>query len=195
VCVADKKGDAETMTSVAWNTSESLTKLVELDAADIYGTSLWRLKAPTTGAHTVLITAPSSQRLAAVAVALDGVDQTTSERTHSTNYNSSDNGQPTVTVANSQSGDFVIDCVGRRQLEDDTATVGSGQTEIAQSRANGWNDVGVLASYESASGANTVMSWTMGSSIYSYASIGIPLIPASGGGGSETFGFYKRRIQ
>lgn len=184
VCVADTRGDQGSITSVTWN-GTGLTKIAEVDAADIYGATLWRLKAPETGAFNVVVTSPVSSRLAAAVIALDGVDQTTSERTHSTNATAGNNAQPTVTVANSQNGDYVLDCVGRRQLEDDTATAGAGQTSIAQSRANGFNDIGVLSSNEAATGANTVMSWTMsGGNVYSYASIGIPLIAATGGGGA-----------
>lgn len=190
VCVADKSGNLGTMSTVTWNTSESLTKLRELDASDIYGASLWRLKAPTAGSFNVVITPSASTNMAAVVVALDGVDQTTSERTESTSTDISNAaGTITVTAANSQSGDLVIDCVGRRQLENDTATVGSGQTEVAQSRANGFNDVGVLMSRETATGANTVMDWTMSASSYSYASIGMPIVAAGGTITREQEGF------
>ena len=196
VCVGDVKGDQSTVTSVVWNTSESLTKIVEVDAVDIWGASLWRLKAPTTGTHTVTVTIPAASRLAAIAVALDGVDQTTSERTYSTASVSSFNANPiTVTAANSQNGDTVIDCVGRRQLEDDTATVDSGQTEIAQERANGFNDVGALMSYEAATGSNTVMSWTMSAASYSYGAIAVPLVPAGGGGGGPVTSGYLLRLR
>lgn len=195
VCVGDNAGTLGTMSTVAWNTSESLTKITEIDASDVWGASLWRLKAPTTGTHNVVITPSSSVNMAAAVIALNGVDQTTSERTQSTATLSDNTGTGvTVTVVNSQNGDYVIDCVGRRQLENDTMTVGAGQTMLEDNRANGFNDVGVLLSTEAATGANTVMSWSYSGTNLSYATIGIPIVAASGGGAAETFGF-RRRLQ
>lgn len=184
VCVADNQGNLSTISGVTWN-GTSLTSLASSNASDQHKAELFRLKAPSTGTANVVVTAPTSRRMAAAVIVLDGVDQTTSERTASTNYAGSSNTTPTVTVASSQSGDYILDCVARGQLENDTATAGASQTSLIQSRANGFNDVGVLTSTETAAGSNTVMDWTLSSSRFS-TSIGIPIIAASGGGGGGT---------
>lgn len=187
VCVADNQGNLSTISGVTWN-GTSLTSLASTNASDQHKAELFRLKAPSTGTANVVVTAPTSRRMAAAVIVLDGVDQTTSERTASTNYAGSSNTTPTVTVASSQNGDYILDCVARGQLENDTATAGASQTSLIQSRANGFNDVGVLTSRETATGSNTVMDWTLSSSRFS-TSIGIPIIAAGGTITREQEGF------
>lgn len=123
------------------------------------------LIAPAAGAHNVVLTANGTADLLwGGAVGLSGLEQSSIGAAHRTIYSNNSAGGagtgPTVTVVDSASGDLVVDSAVTLNA---TITVGTGQTSRAEDDAiaGGGSSGGV--STESATGGNTVMSWTGGS--------------------------------
>jgi hypothetical protein len=129
--------------------------------------------APDAGAHNVVVSLASSSGTAwAGAVGLTGLDQATPTRTAYTDADSD------VTVVDSQLGDLVIDCCMTYNLT--IAADGSQTVQVEDDSILG-SDSSAGISTESATGANTVMSWTGGT----YSAIGaMALVAAAAGGGA-----------
>jgi hypothetical protein len=114
---------------------------------------MWRLLAPATGTHTVLITVSATTRFVAGAQSFTGVDQTTP---HGTFQSSSGNGfASTLTVTGSSTGELVVDVLGRD--DPSNASVAAGQTQRWNQKTNKASGGG-----STKPGASSVtMSWTV----------------------------------
>lgn len=158
--------------------------LTELwDAADDIGIQQscgYLMVSPATGSNNVVLTAAASAGVIwGGAVGLAGLETGSgvggAHRTVYTN-NEAGGGAPSVTVADSQNGDFVIDCAITLNA---TIAVGTGQTSQVEDDALAGGSSSAGISTEDATGANTVMSWTGGS----FWVTGATALIASGGGG------------
>ena len=151
------QGSPPTITSVTFN-ADPMVELWDVPSDDtIIAGGGYIMVAPDAGAHNVVITISETPDLLwGAAVGLDGLDQTTPNRTVYTE-NLSTTSPAAVTVADSESGDLVIEST---TCNVSTITVGSGQTVRAQDNAIGGGGQSAGTSTEPASGANTVMSWT-----------------------------------
>jgi len=147
--------------------------------------------APSTGTHDVVVTfnaAPSSGAWVAPS-SWQGVDQTTPCRTATTAKDEAGNTAVSVTAANAQNGDVVVDAVVNYQSG---LTIGAGQTLLQQNNALLGGTLDYASSYESATGS-TAMTWTSGATGV-WVTGAVPLVPASAGGPDMTSP-YKRRFQ
>lgn len=154
VRVSYRRDPLATITSVTWNTvgltqvgttNESVSK-VQVD--------IWRLVAPTTGNHNLVITADAVITGYANLTSWIGVNQTTPCGTFAP---SSGTTTPVTVNASSATNDVVIDVVGT-SFSTATLVVGAGQTPR-------WNNTNLGEGVDSAgsdeAGAATVtMSWT-----------------------------------
>ena len=134
--------------------------------------------APAAGAHNVVLTGSITPDVIwGGAVGLTGLEQSSVANAHRTVYvnGAGGAGGPTVTVADSQSGDLVIDCAGTFNT---TIAVGSGQTSRVEDDSIVGGAISSGVSTEGATGANTIMSWTGGS----YWAIGACALIAAAGG-------------
>lgn len=134
---------------------------------------------PASGANNVVLTcAGTADPVWGGAVGLAGLETSSVGAAHRTVYTADGNAgaNPTVTVVDSQNGDLVIDSV----VDLVTAiTAGAGQTSQVEDDSVLGSSTSAGISTESATGGNTVMSWTGGS----FWAIGATaLVPASGGG-------------
>lgn len=149
---------SDSISVVSYNGTD-LTQLWSKQAGAGVALSLgYMMVNPSTGSNNVIVTFSASTAFEFVMVALLGTDTSSVAATHRTVYTASDvaNG-PSVTVADSQSGDLVIDgCVNYNV----GLTVGAGQTVTQQQDSFQGSSRSMGSSTESASGANTVMSWT-----------------------------------
>lgn len=177
VGVAYQSGAGTTCT--ATYNSVSMTQIWnKRDDLNVQSSVGFVLIAPATGANTVAITLGATVDAAAGgSVSLTGVDQSTAHRTVYTN-NEAGGGSPNVTVVDSQSGDWVLDCAVTFAA---TIAVGTSQTSRVENDAisGGGSSFGI--STETAAGGNTAMTWTGGS----FWATGATAFFASGGGGGR----------
>jgi hypothetical protein len=144
------------------------------------GGAAFKLAAPSTGSNNVVVTFSASVDIGAAGASThNGVDQTTVNRTAYT-ATGTGSGAPSVTVADSQSGDVVIDAVTSFV---NAITAGTGQTSRAEDDAIAGGSHSFGMSTESATGANTVMSWTGGT----FWVIGATALIPAGASGGTTF--------
>lgn len=128
--------------------------------------TLWRLIAPPTGSQTIYASwATGQDEVLITAETWTNADQVTPNGTVITGVNASGtNFTPSVAAA-SIAGDMVSDSlfVISSNTDSKTLTVGAGQTSIQEIEGlatGGYEDLG--ASYETASGTSTTMSWSIG---------------------------------
>lgn len=139
------------------------------------------LVAPDTGAHDVVVTyAGSNDECIAGAVSYTGVDQSTPVGTFA--GANAGTGNPTVNVS-SATDELVVDgvYVAAHQTAD-TLTVGGSQTQRVNNEDSG-DGYGVLGMSEEAGAGTVTMSWTETANS-DWRTGGIPLKPATGGGGA-----------
>lgn len=156
--------------------------------------SLYTLLAPTATSSTVHATWGSAQdERIIVCISANGVDQSTPLGTVA----SASGTAATATVnATTVADDFVVDFVWYIDNggSSPTITVGAGQTSRQEMETLPYETGG--GSTEVATTTSTTMSWVSDGSTDDWGILAIGLKPdAGGGGGSETFGFYKRRPQ
>lgn len=149
--------------------------------------SIWELIAPSTGSQTLFASWGSNQDETALGgVSYTGVDQSTPSRARSTNTLSGQSSPftATVTVTTSQNGDLIVDAMwaaDNTAATNPTIAVDASQTSRIEIEGAtiGFEAYGM--SEEAATGANTVMSWTVSGVTAgqgSFVSIGLPLIAA-----------------
>ncbi len=161
----------ETVSSVTYN-GVNLTFVGAADQLNDTRAEIWRLVAPATGTHDVVINFSADLSYGAVAGAMTftGVDQSTPLGTF-VSANARSAGPATVDVS-SGTNQLVFDTVACEDCL--SLTVGSGQTER-------WNltyaDDYVMGAASTEPGATTVtMSWTLGS-INDWAIGAVPINP------------------
>lgn len=146
----------ETLTPVScvFNTTETMTDLGGAQELTV-GRMLehYGLVAPTETTANVVGTISGASFFTRLGnTSRFGVDQTTPNRSYFS-FTSPSTSTPSITVTDSQNTDVVADCLITAQAP----TVGAGQTQ----RINTGNPATQAQSDESASGANTVMSWSL----------------------------------
>lgn len=150
-------------------------KLGTADDTVFEHSEIWRLNSPATGSSlsiVVSMTGAGANQLAAGAISY--IDAATAEGAPSSNTATTIN--PTVTVADSASGDHVIS-----MSSNDNSTVATTEAGTLV-----WEDEDVGADSDFncqrqvASGANTVCSWTNSSSGGGWAAVGIAIKPLAG---------------
>lgn len=138
--------------------------------------SWWRLVAPATGSHNIIVaTAALRDRINVVAVSFEHVHQTVFLGAVATASGTSTT--PGVPVV-SDVGDLVIDLMGSAPA---SHAEDSAQTE----RAAQTNDVPVSTSTKRAEGASTDMDWTLGASV-AWDIFGVAVKPVTAGAGNGT---------
>lgn len=158
--------------SVTYN-GVSLTKIVEVETSRYIG--LFRLIAPDTGAHDVVVSSlPGGGAQAVVARTFTGVDQTTPEDTPVT---SNGTGASVTNDVASAIDDLVADLFQCNNTSN-ALTVGAGQTEQANAENTGHT---YGASTEPGAGTVT-MSWSWSNSV-TFAHVAWNINAAAGGGG------------
>jgi len=179
VGVSINNNNNETVTSVTYN-GTGLTKVGEINNSNDARTEIWRLIAPNTGTHNVVITfsATLNQEAVAGVVTFNGVDQTAPLGTFASVV--ADDSTTAALNIPSDSGELVFGVVS---VEYDAVTASSGQTEQ-------WN-IGVPQTYGAGgtyAGAspNVTMSWDLvvDSPVYNHWSMGGVSIKPSGSSGS-----------
>jgi hypothetical protein len=161
----------ETVSSVTYN-GTSLTFVGSATYSNDARAEIWRLIAPDTGTHDVVITFSDRLTYGAVAgvMTITGVNQTTPLGTF-VGANGSSAGPATVDVS-SATNELVFDTVSCETCT--SLTVGGGQTERWNLSQSGQSAMGAGSTE---SGAATVtMSWTLGSSDY-WAIGAVPIKP------------------
>jgi hypothetical protein len=174
--------EQETVASVTYN-GLSLSLVGTRTNSNDARVELWRLIAPPTGTHNVVVTftegnepSPAGLNRAAVigVITFTGVDQTTPLGTMASAIGT-DNNLATVNVS-SAANELVLGVVSAENAN--SLTVGAGQTEY-------WNVVSPAADDEYGAGstepgASTVtISWTLGVSNQEWAIAGVPIKPAA----------------
>ena len=174
VAVGYQSGAATTCT--ATYNGVSMTQLWnKRDDLNVQSSVGFFLIAPATGTNTVAITLGVAVDISAGgSVSLTGVDQSTAHRTVYT-ANEAGGGAPNVTVVDSQSGDWVLDGAITFSA---TIAVDASQTSRVENDAIAGGGSSFGLSSETATGGNTVMSWTGGS----FWAIGATAFFPSGGG-------------
>lgn len=180
-CVSFRKTGSEAVSGITFNTTENFSFIGGLTATtagptDQHRVELWRLIAPSSGTHAVVVSLSNNNGAVAAAISFSGADQTTPNGTVASN--SGESSLPTVDVS-SASGDIVIDCVVGSGATN-FAPPGSGQSELFLTGNPNGNAVGAM-SQETATGATTTMNWT-GSSPTDWASLGTAVKAAAGSG-------------
>jgi len=138
---------------------------------------------PAAGTHDVVVTFAAAVDIGvAGAVGLLSLETSSVANAHRTVYtaNETAGGAPSVTVADSQNGDLVIDSAVTFSI---TIAAGAGQTSRAEDDAIAGGGSSWGLSTESATGANTVMSWTGGS----FWATGATALIAASAGASVTY--------
>lgn len=178
---------ASTTVAATYN-SVSMTQLWnKRDDIDLQGTAGFVLHNPSTGSNTVAVTFGATVDLAAGgSVSYTGVVNSSAAATHRTVYTANESNTPgttaTVTVADSQSGDLVLNSV----IIFSGAGITSGQTSVVEADPISGGSSAYGMGSASASGANTVMSWTSGGSFWAIGATSF--IPSGGGGGGAVCG-------
>lgn len=148
--------NTETAVSCVWNTTESATSLGGTTATS-RRIEDYSLVAPTEGALAMVMTiSGTTDFLRLINTSRFGVHQTTPVRTFFT-FTSEATTTPSITVTDSQNTDMVVDHI---MDAGSTLTVDASQTQ----RENTAAPAKSASSEELATGANTVMSWTVSAS-------------------------------
>jgi len=174
-------GNTYAATNTATFNGDSLTELWDAnDTVAEQRASGYLMVTPDITTGNVVVTWAASCTGNAGAVSLAGLETASVAAAHRTVYVADDLGSaPTVTVADSVSADLVIDSAATFNA---TITVGTGQTSRCEDDAIAGGSTSWGVSTESATGANTVMSWTGGS----FACTGATALIAAAAGGRTT---------
>jgi hypothetical protein len=151
---------------------------------------LWQLLAPPTGTFNVVVTRAGSARMAASALTLAGVDQTTP--IEATNTAIGNSVTPSVSVTTVTNNAWVVDVLAFRREDAGagdvpTGTPGTGQTErwSAYVESGGTtSDIRDKGSTKGpiASAGATTMSWTLTGNPYEWAHLAASIKPAAAAG-------------
>lgn len=153
------------------------------DNAEIITWRLYRYLNPAASSTNVVATfAASNTQLQLLVVALDGVDQTTPDRTPATGA-VADSTAISLTPT-SQTGDLVIDFL-TGYIGGGSFSPGAGQTAWKQHDPGPGSEV-LAGSSEAGAAGTTTMSW--GAIDGQWTSIALAVIAASGGGGASLAG-------
>ncbi len=140
--------------------------------------SVWAILAPTVGTATIVVTFAASQTtIVGIASSFYKVDQTGAAGNLNTNSGTS-TGPATVDITSSSSGELVFD-VQACTDNDQTMTVGSGQTEVSGFGGVQAGDLRIGSSHENGA-ATTTMSWALGAST-NWVSWGVALFGVTPG--------------
>lgn len=184
ICHAFLYGNSQSVSTWTWNTSENLTSITSA----VNGSAkveMWGIKAPSTGTHNWVLTATGSTDIVAGCGSYTGVNQTTPLGTASQGAGAST--APSVTVS-SAAGELVVDGLAVDSPSGSGYTLGAGQTERWSHTVAGgnFNNPEAVSSTE-AGAASVTMSYTLNNS-WNWALAAVPLLEATGGGGSVSRG-------
>ena len=163
----------------------ALTKIdAQQDAVGYCRSELWYLVAPATGTHDIVVTLGGSWGYTAymigTATSFTGADQSAPLGTA---VKATGTTTPVTVAAASAAGEYVVDSACAYKATAITLTVGAGQTEIANvTPAAGY--VGA-ASYEGGA-ASVTMSWALSATALGWATVAVPIKPATAPGATET---------
>lgn len=176
VAAVAEDGGLHDATGVTWN-GTALTSLIRRVGTSFANVELFILKAPATGTFNIVGTWDAAGRHGLIIFVLEGVDQTTTNRTpNGTNANTGT--ASSVTVASVAAGDYIVDVMNIDNTghspapgADQTAlhatlNLGAGTNESRSSNQDGAN--------------GGVMSWTWGIS-QPNAQVAVAFIPAASG--------------
>jgi len=170
VCVSQV--DPSIVSGVTYN-GDALTKVIDRNDADYANCSIWRIVAPDTGTHDIVVSHSNSSTVKVYGVAFTGVDQ--SSPTGATTGDTGTGTTASKAITTTKNGSVIISTLSRAGASDGSngPTAGTGQTNIADNLFG--NSHWGAGTYESKTtvGADT-QSWTWtGSQIWSMVSIEI----------------------
>ena len=164
---------ARQILSVTYN-GVSLTQKGEADDGAWAHAEIWELNSPATGANNVVVTPDSSGTpIQIAAYAISFIDANTTSGTASTNTGTSTN--PSVTVADSASGDIVISVSAN---DNESGATTEGGTLIGEDEGID-GDLDANAQRQTASGTNTACNWTNSGSGSGWAAVGVSIRAAA----------------
>lgn len=198
VLAGASSGSPITPSAVKWGGSGgvSLTQVgSSLSLGAFTNISIWRLINPTSQTSTVHVTWGAAQdETWVIAANFQGVDQTTPNGTVATSTGAV---SAAITVnATSTAGQLVVDFQSWLDLGNNgrTATVGAGQTSIEEIEGPTLGYEGAGASYETAAGTSTTMSWALSGTVDNWGTFAFALNDAGGGGGGSASLIAKRQL-
>ena len=179
-------GNADPMSVVntgypTWNgTAMTAVASSESDDANFCGVEWFYIKNPTTGTHDVVVDWGPQTNVKSAITVISFIDADVSGTTFGTaSISTASATNPTVTVADSANGDIVVSIVNTDGSSSATNQAG---TLIYDAEDIG-SDIDINAQYQTATGTNTVCSWT-NSTTDPYAASGVAVkgIAAAAGG-------------
>jgi Concanavalin A-like lectin/glucanases superfamily len=133
---------------------------------------IWYLKAPASGAHNVVVTAPDATDVTATSMSFTGVDQTANLGTAFVSGIGT-SAAPSVTTAASGLGSIVFDALGA--VGSTTPTVSGNQiVRRTNSTSTGLNPVVIGSSTAAGQTTSVNMSWTIPSADWALSALPIP---------------------
>lgn len=176
VRVANAQDSAVTITGVTYNGISMYQIGTQADDLGQNRVTIFGLRSPSIGTANVVVTASASTDVIwAYARSADTVDTTSDASAHGTFVSENENGGDLSVTAGSASGDLVVDIISAYNV----ACVPDGSQTTDETANPGGGSVRVGASWEAATGASTVMSWTGPT----YWALGAVAIKNGGGGG------------
>ena len=150
-------GADRVVSTVTYNAvSCSFIAAVGISTGDNARLEFWKLVAPATGTHDVVVTFDSTVDRGVVgAFSVYDADQTTFNRTTASRTGGTTPETSSSIAPTSAVGDLVVDCIGFRYPGQGTVTVGGGQTQQ-------WSENAITGtgSTEPGSASSTTMSWS-----------------------------------
>jgi hypothetical protein len=168
--------------SIAFNTSEALTRIGAYNfATDVY-VQVWRLSAPTVTTADVVVTQLNGATHRIVGCGLSYSEADASAPTFSTG-GANPGSSPSLDVS-SATGEVVADAVAVWQETGDTATLTAGGGQTEEQNDEDVATTGVRGGMSTEAGASSVtMSWAIGSGPDEFSHIAYAIKPAAAGGG------------
>jgi len=170
----------QAVTGITYN-GVALTKIDAQDAGVYCRSELWYLIAPAAGTHDIVVTlADVTGYIVGGATSWTGADQssplgTAAKATGTTT--------PVTVNVSSVAGEYVVDSACAFMVTAITLTVGASQTSAwNETPATGYVGAG---SYE-ASASTITMSWTLSAAALGWATVAVPIKPATAPGATET---------
>jgi hypothetical protein len=137
---------------------------------------------PTTGTHNVVITSGSNVYISGISSSWNNVDSVGNTGSNTVTNGASPISYSCTTIA----GQLVIDSVGD-YYPGNTITQDASQTLIDKGHPGGWTALSAGASYKTAVGASTTMTWTWGAYNGYAAGACVALVPAASGPTANPF--------
>lgn len=172
--LADRTASGATYNGVA------MTSKGAADDGNFERVEQWELNSPTTGANNVVVSFGTGTGIQISGGGISFIDAHATSGTASTNTNTTTN--PSVTVADSASGDIVVSVVATDNATGTTTEAGT----LVWEDEDVASDSDFSCQRQAASGANTVCSWTNSGSGDGWAVHGFAVKPAAGGGSAES---------